>query len=93
MTSMDWLGTWTTEKPLVMQTLEFDGQIVLPLSDDQLVKIEQRRKGHEVRIQLNVDIVIYDDETIAEPGPDRWPVRSFQHNVFIHADTWQRLIS
>lgn len=93
MTSMDWLGTWTTEKPLVMQTLEFDGQMVLPLSDDQLAKIEQRRKGREVRMQLNADVVIYDDETVAEPGPDRWPVRSFQHSAFIHSDTWQRLTS
>jgi hypothetical protein len=27
MSSMDWLGTWTTERPLVMQTVEFDGQL------------------------------------------------------------------
>lgn len=93
MSSMDWLGTWTTDRPLVMQTLEFDGQIVLPLSDDQLAKIEQRRAGREVRILFDTDVVIYDDETVADPGPDRRPVRSFQQNIQIHADTWQRLTS
>src|SRR5450432_4136926 len=46
MTGMDWLGGWSTERPVVTR----DGQplgatLVLPLTDEQLAVIEQRRAG------------------------------------------------
>jgi hypothetical protein len=91
MTGMEWLGTWTTERPPVTRKLESQYMLVLPLSDDQLAKIEQRRAGREVRMHIDTDVVLYDPHGAAKPSPDRWPVRSFQQDLFIHADTWQRL--
>jgi hypothetical protein len=44
-------------------------------------------------MHIDTDVVLYDPHGAAKPSPDRWPVRSFQQDLFIHADTWQRLTS
>jgi hypothetical protein len=81
-TGMEWLGTWTTERPLVTRTSEDYQHIVLPLSDDQLAKVEKLRAGREVRMQIDADVVMYDPDGLAQPSPDRWPVKSFRHDLF-----------
>jgi hypothetical protein len=95
MTGMDWLGTWRTEHPLATRNFEFDGTLVLPLTDEQLAVIEKKRAGREVRIQFNADAVLYDPATPEgyENNPDRWPVRSFQESVYIYSETWQRMLT
>lgn len=45
MAGMEWLGNWQIDRPLGTRTFEFGGQIVLPLSDDQLAVIEKKRAG------------------------------------------------
>ena len=91
-TGMEWLGTWTTERPPVTRRLEDYTNLVLPLSDDQLAKIEQRRAGREVRIHLDTDVVMYDPHEPAKSSPDRWPVKSFQQDLFIHSENSSALI-
>ena len=48
---MDWLGTWTTERPVVTRDgMDFDAVLVLPLTDHQLAVIEKRRAGSDLRL-------------------------------------------
>jgi hypothetical protein len=95
MTGMDWLGIWRTDRPLVTRNIEFDGTLVLPLTDEQLAVIEKRRAGREVRILFDADVVLYDPATPEgyESSPDRWPVRSFQESVYIYSEAWQRMLT
>lgn len=91
----DWLGRWTTERPIVSQEgLTFDAVAVLALSDEQLAVIEQRRAGSDLRLRLDVNAVLGYDPAAAGGDQDaRWPARSFQQDMYIFSGTWQRLLS
>jgi hypothetical protein len=95
MAGMDWLGGWSTERQVVTrQGQPFDATLVLPLTDEQLAVIEQRRAGSDIRIQFDGDIVLGFDPTAAEGTEnDRWPERSFQETVHVYGDTWVRLLN
>ena len=95
MARMDWLGGWSTERPVVTrQGQPFDATLVLPLADEQLAVIEQRRAGSDIRIQFDGNIVLGFDPAVAGGAEsDRWPERSFQETVHIYSDTWVRLLS
>jgi hypothetical protein len=95
MVGMDWLGGWSTERPVVTrQGQAFDATLVLPLTDDQLAVIEQRRAGSDIRIQFDGNVVLgFDPAVAAGPENDRWPERSFQETIHIYRDTWVRLLS
>lgn len=95
MTGMDWLGGWSTERPVVTrQGQPFDATLVLPLTDDQLAVLEQRRAGSDIRIQFDGNIVLgFDPAVAAGAESDRWPERSFQETIHIYRDTWVRLLS
>lgn len=95
MAGMDWLGGWSTERPVVTrQGQPFDATLVLPLTDEQLAVIEQRRAGSDIRIQFDGNIVLGFDPAVAGGAEnDRWPERSFQETVHIYSDTWVRLLS
>lgn len=91
---MDWLGGWTTERPVVTREGQpFDAVLVLPLTDEQLAVIEQRRAGSDIDIQFDSNIVLgFDPDHIDGSENDRWPERSFQERVHIYRDTWVRLL-
>jgi hypothetical protein len=72
----------------------FDATLVLPLNDDQLAVIEQRRAGSDIRIQFDGNIVLGFDPAVPDGAEsDRWPERSFQKTIHIYRDTWVRLLS
>ncbi len=95
MAGMDWLGNWTTERPIVSQEgLTFDAVAVLALGDEQLAVIEQRRAGSDLRFMLDANAVLgYDPAAASGDQNARWPARSFQENMHIYSDTWQRLLA
>jgi hypothetical protein len=94
MQGMDWLGTWTTERPLVTSDFEFDGVIALPLTDDQLAVIEKRRAGSDLSIKLDTDVVLgYDPAAAQGPETERWPISHFQENIHIYSDAWVRMLN
>ena len=92
---MDWLGGWSTERPVVTRDAQpFDATLVLPLTDDQLAVIEQRRAGSDLRLQFNGNVVLgYDPATPGGSQNDRWPERSFEESIHIYRETWVRLLS
>jgi len=94
-TGMDWLGAWSTERPVVTREGQpFDATLVLALTDEQLAVIEQRRAGSELRLQFDGNVVLGFDPAAADgPENDRWPERSFQQTVHIYRETWVRLLS
>ena len=56
---MEWLGTWTTDLPLATnEGYDFSGTIVLPLTDEQIAVIEQRRAGRDLMLQINANVVL-----------------------------------
>jgi hypothetical protein len=91
---MDWLGSWSTERPVVTRPEPFNATIVLPLTDEQLAVIEQRRAGSDIRVQLDANVILGYDPKVAEGSAnDRWPERSFQESILIYRDVWGRLLS
>jgi hypothetical protein len=92
---MDWLGGWSTERPVVTRAGQpFDATLVLPLTDGQLAVIEQRRGGSDLRLQFDGNIVLGDHPGMpGEPPNDWWPERSFQESIHIYRETWVRLLS
>jgi len=92
MTGMEWLGNWRLERLQATRTMEFQTNLVLTLSDEQLAVIEARRKGGAVQLLFDTDVVLYDPSVPANSGPDLWPVRSFQENVHIFSETWRRML-
>jgi hypothetical protein len=74
---MDWLGGWSTEGPVVTrQGQPFDATLVLPLTDEQLAVIEQRRAGSDIRIQFDGNIVLGFDPAVAGGAEDDRPRRT-----------------
>lgn len=94
MTGMDWLGTWTTERPVVTQEGQtFDAVLVLPLTDEQLAVIEKKRAGQDLRLMMDANVTLgYDPARAAGDQNHRWPARSFQENIYLYSETWQRLL-
>lgn len=95
MTGMDWLGGWSTERPVVTREGQaFDATGVLPLTDEQLAVIEQRRAGSDISVQFDGNAVLgYDPKVATGPENDCWPERSFQERIHIYRDAWGRLLS
>lgn len=91
---MEWLGTWTTDLPLATnEGYDFSGTIVLPLTDEQIAVIEQRRAGRDLMLQINANVVLGYDPGAADGSPDdRWPVRPFQESLHIYGETWERYL-
>jgi hypothetical protein len=91
---MDWLGIWTTERPTVTQEGQtFDAVLVLPLTDEQLAVIEQKRAGNDLRLMLDANVTLgYDPAHADGDQNNRWPARSFQENIYLYSETWQRLL-
>jgi len=94
MTGMDWLGGWTTERPVVTRDEPFHATLVLPLTDEQLAVVEQRRAGSDLNLQFDGNVVLGYDPAVADGSEnDRWPERSFQERIYIYRDAWVRLLS
>jgi hypothetical protein len=95
MSSMDWLGNWTTERAVMSQeSLTFDAVAVLPLTDEQLAVIEQRRAGSDLRLRLDANVVLgYDPAASTGDQSERWPAGSCQQDLHIYSEAWQRLLS
>jgi hypothetical protein len=95
----DWLGPWfmlaDPNQMLVVQRFgAFDATIVLPLTDEQLAVIEQRRASSEfMSFWFDVQIVLgYDPDVAAGPAEKHWPARVVQAHVDVYADQWVRLL-
>jgi hypothetical protein len=72
----------------------WDATLVLPLTDEQLAVIEQRRAGSDLRLQFDGNVVLgYDSGASEGSANDRWPERSFQQSIHIYRETWVRLLS
>jgi hypothetical protein len=95
MAGMDWLGTWTTERPIVTRDgAAFDAVLVLPLTDHQLAVIEKRRAGSDLRVQIDGNAVLgYDPDHAHGNEAERWPERSFQQNIHIYREVWERFLT
>jgi hypothetical protein len=95
MTGMDWLGTWTTERPVVTrEAIDFDAVLVLPLTDHQLAVIEKRRAGSDLRLLIDANVVLgYDPDKAQGSQTERWPERSFQENIYVYRETWERFLA
>jgi hypothetical protein len=66
MTGTDWLRGWSAERPVVTREGQpFDTTLVLPLTDEQLAVIEQRRAGGDLILQLDGNIVLGYDPAVA----------------------------
>jgi hypothetical protein len=75
--SRDYLGQWTTEKPVALYAQPFSAQLVLELRDDQLALIDQRRlkgnAGGDVRFELEIHAALTGGLPREEaPRPPRW---------------------
>jgi len=90
----DWLGAWFTDKPVVTQKdFEFPATFVLPLTDEQLAVIEQRRAGSDIQLGIDVDVVLgYDPAVATGSGDERWPTQTYQDHITIQGETWVRLL-
>jgi hypothetical protein len=91
---MDWLGTWTTERPVVTQEDQtFDAVLVLSLTDEQLAVVEKKRAGRDLRLTLDANVTLgYDPARADGDQNNRWPARSFQESIYLYSETWQRLL-
>jgi hypothetical protein len=90
----DWLGMWWTPEPVVSRIEPFEATLILPLTDEQLAVIEQRRAGSDLTIQLDVRAVLgYDPAHATGDENDRWPGRKTQLNVPVQAEAWVRLLA
>lgn len=91
----DYLGPYTT----VEAVATFEGQripanIVLPLHDEQLAVIEQRRAGADLTFWLDSNIVLGYDPAVANGSKDdRWPARQAQDSASIQGESWARLLA
>jgi hypothetical protein len=75
--SRDYLGQWTTERPVALYAQPSPAQLVLELRDDQLALIEQRRlkgnAGGDVRFELEIQAALTGGLPREEaPPPPRW---------------------
>jgi hypothetical protein len=76
------------------QDQPFDATLVLPLTDDQIAVIEQRRAGGDIRVKFDENIALGFDPAVAGGSKnDRWPERSFRETIHIYRDTRVRLLS
>jgi hypothetical protein len=74
---MDWLGTWTTERPVVTQEDQtFDAVLVLSLTDEQLAVVEKKRAGRDLRLTLDANVTLgYDPARADGDQNNRWPAK------------------
>jgi len=67
---------------------------VLPVSDEQLAVIEQRRAVGDLQFWLDISVVLgYDPAVAAGDHNNRWPVRQFQDSVSVQGEAWERLLA
>jgi hypothetical protein len=76
--SRDYLGQWTTEKPVALYAQPSSAQLVLELRDDQLALIDHRRLkgngGGGVRLELEIHAALTGGLLREETPPaSRWP--------------------
>jgi hypothetical protein len=73
----DYLGQWTTEKPVALYEQPASWQLVLELRDDQIALIEQRRlkeNGGGVRLEFDMHAALTGGLPREDPpAPTRWP--------------------
>jgi hypothetical protein len=90
----DYLGPFTTAEAVAT----FEGQripanIVLPVSDEQLAVIEQRRAGGDLTFWLDINVVLgYDPVVASGDHNDRWPARQAQDSISVQGEVWDRLL-
>jgi len=89
----DWLGTVTTDQP-VATSGQRRTNLVLPLTDEQLAVIEQRRAGSDLQFGIDLWATLGFDPAVADGDQEaRWPSKQIQVQVPIQSGPWQRLLS
>ncbi len=92
----DWLGPWFPDPSQQSVTYDdpFSATFILPLTDEQLAVIEQRRAGSDLRFAFDIQVALgYDPAVADKAADDRWPTKAFQDAVHVHAATWVRMLS
>ncbi len=91
----DYLGPYTTaEADATFEGLRIPASIVLPLPDEQLAVIEQRRAGADLTFWLDSNVVLGFDPAVASgSADDRWPARQAQDSVSVQGEVWARLLA
>jgi hypothetical protein len=89
--SNDWLGFAQPVQPVVTNDKPFDEHLILPLSDEQLAIIEERRAGSDLAFNITFGVTL-------GYRPDSWPQlwpSSFPNDqtVWIQSGAWQRLLA
>lgn len=91
----DYLGPWTTaEAVATFEDQRIPANIVLPVSDEQLAVIEQRRAAADLTFWLDTNVVLGYDPAVADGDHnDRWPARQAQDSVAVQGEVWERLLT
>lgn len=67
---------------------------MLPVSDEQLAVIEQRRAAADLTFWLDTNVVLGYDPAVADGDHnDRWPARQAQDSVAVQGEVWERLLT
>jgi len=88
--SNDWLGFAQADKAIVTYDQPFNEHLILPMSDEQLAVLEDRRAGGDLSFSITFNVTLgYRLDT----HPDLW---SSSHNndqaVLVQSGPWQRLL-
>jgi hypothetical protein len=95
MNNADWLGRWHSDGPVTTtEGVQFDCAIVLPLTDEQLSVLEQRRAGADLQFRIHVWASLGYDPNVAQGDQtERWPSQQLQELVTLQSGAWTRLLS
>jgi len=73
-----WLSAWSYTEPILLRQADIDtsGQVVLPLSDEQIWQIEDMRRGDDFTVELRVNaMLVFGGKTYPMFNPQQYPVR------------------
>jgi len=73
-----WLCAWAFTEPILLRPadIETSGQIVLPISDEQLWLVEDIRRGNDFTIELRVNAsLVFGGRTYPMINPQQYPLR------------------
>ncbi|MCU1680185.1 MAG: hypothetical protein JWQ81_924 [Amycolatopsis sp.] len=90
----DWVGPWTTDKPVVTYDVPFQEQLVVSVSDEQLAVLEQRRADGDLNFSFDVNAIIGYDPSLPSgaSADERWPAATVQAPVQMAREAWVRLL-
>ncbi|SDP33697.1 hypothetical protein SAMN04515671_3778 [Nakamurella panacisegetis] len=89
--SGDWLGFAQVDQPIVNHDQPFEERLTLPISDEQLAVLEDRRAGADLTFHVQFHVTLGYPRT---DGPPLWPSSSnHDQQLLIQGGTWERLLA